>query len=174
MSLEFLLELTRSKSLKSYTAPQGASTWTAPTGTIAVKSVIGRGQAGTPSSQTWAMVKYGRKIFYEKATGRTVYSNPTLISATPSYAGAPVPPNEYGPVIDYPDTTEQQEYYYVNESNGVPATTGASTTAFGQTFLGGVGGPAASRSVAEIAVVPGQTYNLFVAAGGSLTFTYLE
>lgn len=52
-------------------------------------------------------------------------------------------------------------------------TTGSTTTAFGNTYLGGVGGAATPVTTTNVSVTPGQTYGITVGAGGYVTFQYL-
>lgn len=50
--------------------------------------------------------------------------------------------------------------------------TGASSTALGLTFPGGVGGPASTTTFTLVSVTPGTTYNINVADGGFITLVY--
>jgi hypothetical protein len=61
-----------------------------------------------------------------------------------------------------------------SQSYTIPATTGASATAFGQTFPGGAGGPATITEFTNVAITPGATYNIVVPAGGSVTISYFQ
>lgn len=54
----------------------------------------------------------------------------------------------------------------------IPATTGASSTAFGHTFVGGTGGAATPVSYTNEVVVPSTSYPIVVPSGGSVTITY--
>lgn len=67
-------------------------------------------------------------------------------------------------------------YFVINytESYTIPATTGQDASGFGQTFAGGVGGPAATVTLSNVAVTSGASYNLIVPAGGSITITYYQ
>lgn len=51
-------------------------------------------------------------------------------------------------------------------------TTGASTTGFGFTFAGGVGGPATPVTYNNVSVTPGVSYNLVIPSGGSIVIQY--
>lgn len=55
-----------------------------------------------------------------------------------------------------------------------PATTGASTTGFGKTFAGGIGGAATPATYINVAVTSGTSYTLVVPSGGSITITYMQ
>lgn len=55
----------------------------------------------------------------------------------------------------------------------VPGFLGASSTALGQTFPGGNGGPASVTTFNNIAVTPGTSYPIVVAPGGYVTIQYL-
>lgn len=54
----------------------------------------------------------------------------------------------------------------------VPGFLGASSTAFGQTFPGGNGGPAPVTTFNNIAVTPGASYPITVASGGYVIIQY--
>lgn len=54
----------------------------------------------------------------------------------------------------------------------IPATTGASASAFGKTFPGGTGGTAALSGHTSVPVTPGATYQVTVPSGGFITITY--
>lgn len=54
----------------------------------------------------------------------------------------------------------------------VPATTGASATAFGKVFPGGLGGPATTTTFKNVPATAGASYAIVVPAGGSVTITY--
>lgn len=69
--------------------------------------------------------------------------------------------NDYG----YSAVQYTQEYT-------IPPTTGANTTGFGKTFAGGAGGPAATASFTDVAVIENTAYAVTVPAGGSLTISY--
>lgn len=53
-------------------------------------------------------------------------------------------------------------------------TSGSATVGFGETFAGGVDGPATPRTVTNVAVTPGASYPLTIPSGGSITITYYE
>lgn len=53
-----------------------------------------------------------------------------------------------------------------------PATTGLPASAFGKTFPGGTGGTATTTSYTNVPVSAGQTYQITVPTGGSVTITY--
>lgn len=54
----------------------------------------------------------------------------------------------------------------------IGSTTGASTTGFGFTFAGGVGGPATPVTYNNVSVTPGVSYNLVIPSGGSIVIQY--
>ena len=58
--------------------------------------------------------------------------------------------------------------FYVDDAT----TTGASTTGFGQTFVGGTGGAATAVTYNNVAVTPNQAYTLTVPSGGSIQISY--
>lgn len=62
---------------------------------------------------------------------------------------------------------------YGDYVSGDPATTGASATGFGYTFPGGNGGAASPSTFNNVAVVPGQAYQLNIPSGGSITIQYI-
>jgi len=177
MSTMLLLELTRSRRLKTLQVPVGTTPFKVPLGTTKV-SLIGKGGPGSPGgSYTYYTYLQNRVIFgTRRSDGVRVavssqYSGPFDGRAPGNYCnGVNVTPTD--PVY----ATNQTCYLFEEsrESGSSPTTTGASTTAFGQVFVGGYGGPATPREVNNLTVNPGQTYNLVVPSGGSLTVTYLE
>lgn len=110
-----------------------------------------------PNTNTYSISLY--QYSYSKAIAGTanVYTSPGWKTSGPILA------TDYG----YFNIEYRQSYT-------IAATTGAAATAFGQTFPGGVGGPAASTTVNNIAITPGATYNIVVPSGGSLTITYYQ
>lgn len=73
------------------------------------------------------------------------------------------------PNITYSATLNWQ---YAIPGTYAPATTGASTTAFGLTFAGGYGGVATPATQSAVTVTPGASYSIVVGSGGSVTITY--
>lgn len=70
---------------------------------------------------------------------------------------------------------EEWCYYHTFYSGNTEATTGPSTTAFGKTFPGRTGaGTAANTTFTDVPVVIGQSYNIVVPSGGSLTIQYYQ
>ena len=61
-----------------------------------------------------------------------------------------------------------------SQVTGFPSN-GASSTAFGYTFAGGIGGPASNGTApGAVPVTPGATYNIVVAPGGYISFSFYE
>jgi hypothetical protein len=63
---------------------------------------------------------------------------------------------------------------FISYQYTVDATTGASTTGFGLTFTGGVGGAATPSTATKVTVTPGAGNVLVIPAGGSITITYYK
>jgi hypothetical protein len=106
---------------------------------------------------------------YDWATNSFPFNNAIPGSATVSYSSGW---KTTGAVVDGDigfSTVAWREY-----GTTTPATTGADTTAFGDTFPGGTGGPATPTSFSNIAVTPGTAYPITVPSGGSLTITYYQ
>lgn len=180
MSMLFLLELTRSKQLKSFTAPIGNSVWKSPAGVFKLESMTGRGGAGTPG-EPGTPGQNGYTITVHQAYKRIDGGPDFVVIGTPQgpYPG-PVPADfcdtqpATGSVYYEVTTCRYYDYAFVPGTE-IPPTRGASTR-FGtlQTFEGGLGGPASTAVRNNIAIQPNTNYNLSVASGGSLTFTWLE
>ncbi len=86
----------------------------------------------------------------------------SLVGTMPTSGTVPTPP------------ASQQEAFCNNiEFESSPGTTGASTTAFGYTFAGGVNVPATPATFNNVAVTPGASYSIVVPSGGSVTITYI-
>jgi len=183
MSMLFLLELTRSKQLKSFTASIGNSVWRSPAGVFKLESMTGKGGAGTPGTPG-SPGQNGYTITthtsYRRRDGRP---DDVVIGEPSTPIPGPVPadfcfgediPLSQSVVYSYMYRCQYYDYVYIPGSGTYP-TRGASTR-FGtlQTFEGGLGGPASTAVRNNIAIQPNTNYNLSVAAGGSLTFTWLE
>jgi hypothetical protein len=105
---------------------------------------------------------------YDETTSGVNWTRPVPNTAVISTVGIPTSGNiTYG-------ASGTGTITYTSSGLSHSATTGANTTGFGKTFAGGSGGPAGSASYANVPVVAGTVYNLSVASGGSLVFTYLQ
>jgi hypothetical protein len=150
------------------------ATWPAPLTTNRIDSAVGKGGAGSPQTSTRvaAYKKETRTYRYYGFSGDTV-----LVSSQTDYYGG-VTPSDYCDAQSTPtaDGYTYKCYVFTDASffDVTPATTGPSTTAFGQTFPGGTGGPASNTTVTNVAITPGASYNIVVPAGGSLTITYYQ
>ena len=85
----------------------------------------------------------------------------SLVGSMPTSGAVPTPPGS------------QQNALCDNLEFETAATTGASTTAFGYTFLGGTGGAATPVTYSNVAVTPLVSYSIVVPAGGSVSITYI-
>lgn len=151
------------------------ATFVAPTTTSSLATLTGQGAAGTPASSydqpTWQQVV---NTTYQKRAGGTDETN----SFGSINDGAPPRANYCDAFVSTPDNLTYSGYttcyYYLVNSRTVtiPATTGASTTAFGKTFAGGTGGAATPVTYNNVALTPGQSYGLVVPTGGSVSITY--
>lgn len=173
MSMLLLLEIMRSRVPKQ-SPVYGPGTYPVtigPTVTV-LETLTGRGGVGQPGTPAERSYSYETTVVFDLVGGG---------QAADSYSGTgsgPIP----GPSGCYYTSTPGSTYstgyttcnYYTDTSSGgSPATQGPSTTAFGRTFAGGVGGPASSRTDTKVPVTPGN-YTIFVAPGGTLSYTYLE
>lgn len=154
-----------------------SANWTAPAGTRFIFKLAGKGANGQPAS--------GSHQYYDGyntyRTAVLVYTDGSVQSGVEqlmgSQIGSPVP-------ASYREFSEDRGTYkiyydyrfsYVQIDNGdyQPATTGASSTAFGQVFAGGPSGqPAVPASYVNLVVVAGTVYPIVVPAGGYITIEY--
>lgn len=163
---------------KAFTLPQ---TWTAPASTAWVNDLIGSGGTGTPG-ETVTLYNYDtykeETTTYDNASWGTdsttgqVYQGTTSISS-PSEVPAGYCNDVYTSVLH--KTVSTCYYYYLNSwDETTPATNGGTTTAFGESFLGGAGGPPTAREAGRVTVTPGSSYYIDVVYGGSVSFSYYE
>jgi hypothetical protein len=164
----------RGRVMRLVTQTLSNGTWIAPAGVVRLESASGKGAAGTPSSTYWRMEKYSYYEYYEYANGKRSYSAWDLVDWYETIQGDTPPPDEYGPIVDYGTFSKQEIVHYILSQETSSATTGASATAFGKTFPGGVGGPASTTTFNNIAVTPLQSYPIVVPTGGSITITYYQ
>lgn len=163
-------------------------TWTAPAGVTKIDTVLGKGAAGSPASTSTVTHYYHDEYAYDvyhhrDGTFTDTSNDKTLVSETEVASGStPLPSSHQSQHFDTPDDPDTDwfyvQYVYFRSQTSTtetdPATTGASTTAFGKTFPGGAGGPATPASYSNVAVVPGQSYAMTIPSGGSITITYLK
>lgn len=174
----------RARLLKTAGPYTANATFVVPATTSKLETISGKGADGTPSSSGSYLVMVKRRwtqIYYANGTSEDLDYPGSIVLVTPVSSFEPTPP----PYCDaqtaaggsYPSGTMVAYCYNytretVNFSN--PATTGASTTAFGKIFPGGVGGPAPLTTFNDVAVISGSSNSLAVPSGGTLTFTYYE
>lgn len=158
---------------KTYTTSQAV---VIPAGVSNLVLVSGQGAAGTPSgTQYVALYSRNTKTYNVRNDigGQVVVGD----QGTDFFYGA-TPADYCDPATEYMQNgvknVTQTCYFFKDASyyDTTPATTGAAATGFGKTFPGGVGGPASAQSFSDVAVVAGQSYNIVVPAGGSITISY--
>lgn len=167
------------------------ASWTAPVTTSRVDTAVGKGANGSPASSftLYYNDKYQFRVRHY-ANGGTNVGSSTRIAHDSASQFDPVPGNYCdpsnsgddgsGPIVvngtSYAMTSWEDCYHYERTytTYSYSATTGASTTAFGQTFPGGVGGPAPTTTKTNVIVTPGASYSFVIPAGGSLTITYYQ
>lgn len=160
------------------------ATWTAPVTTSSIDNASGKGAAGTPGTpDTGGRTGWYRLTItnYHRRDGSG--TDQTSSSSAPVY-GSPMPASYCDPqvfyttsqstVYDSSDTCYEYLSYTEPTTPGTPATTGASSTAFGKTFPGGTGGAATTTTFTNIAITPGASYSIVVPSGGSITITYTQ
>lgn len=151
-----------------------------PQGVSRLESIVGKGAAGSPGTPG-TPGRNGYTVTTNTAYRRRDGKPDDIILGSPS---SPIP----GPVpADYCEETaipisESVVYYSMFRcynydykfvpGTEIPPTTGASATGFGQTFVGGTGGPATAREVKNVAVTPGGSYQVVVPSGGSIAISY--
>jgi hypothetical protein len=157
----------------TYTSSQ---TITIPAGVTNLVSVSGQGAPGTPGTSTLVQQysKTRKDYVMRNDLGGQIYT----YTYETTYSNGPKPDDYCQPVQTFysgdVENYQQTCYEHADTSyyDSTPATTGANTTGFGQTFPGGVGKAATSVSVANVAVTPGGQYALVIPAGGSITISY--
>lgn len=175
--LFMMLTLSRKREFVTQTF-NSSETWVAPAGVIEIVSLVGKAQDGyqtytlvtTPASTTYTMKKY-LKITYSDGSS----SGAQEVDSYATTAGAAVPP-PYQEI--YP--TQTRDYFYTKQSQTTPESsypvyedvTGASTTGFGYTFPGSSGSASPPASYADIAITPGNSFQLVIPSGGYITITY--
>lgn len=173
MSMLLLLEIMRSRVLKQSPVygPGTHSVTIGPTVTV-LETLTGRGGVGQPGSPGSQSYSYEQTIVYDRRDGGQDFNSQN------GNGSGPIPGPGGCTYTSTPGSTiytgyTQCVYYTDTSSGGSSPTTGPSTTAFGRTFPGGTGGAASSRTDLKVPVTPGN-YTIFVAAGGTLSYTYLE
>lgn len=149
------------------------TTWPAPLTTNRIDSATGKGGAGAPGLVTHS---------YDRYVESWHYINFAQVSHAPkSFQGhfSGSAPDDYWERVDDPtDSTGGSwtdfNWTFLEQSHTGTPSTGPSTTAFGQTFPGGTGGPATITTITNVAITPGASYNISVPPGGSLTITYFK
>lgn len=156
----------------------GNATWTAPVTTSRIDTASGKGAAGSTSSTTtngWYSIATTTLHRRDGGTDQTASQSAGV------FDGSPMPSNYCDPTVYY--TIDQSTVYtdsikcysfYATSKTDTTVTTGGSSTGFGKTFPGGVGGAASVTAFSNIAITPGATYNIVVPPGGSLTITYFQ
>lgn len=148
-----------------------STTWTAPVTTSRIDKAIGKGADGAPAQGSWGYQLTVQTLYYNKQGQQDGSATTTY---DPVYRRSP-PQGDYCTGTQNSDGSRSETCYYYNEFDDyTPATTGAPTTAFGQTFPGGAGKAATDTTINNIAITPGATYNIVVPPGGSLTITYFQ
>ncbi|GEM_PF-3957237 len=148
-----------------------------PVGTSRLESIVGKGAGGSPG---YTQEGYSYRVTAESQQRRRS-TGVWEVAASISNSGFSVgyPSSGCGPAISTPgdptfDAVRSCSYYsnIRADTNEVPPSTGASAIGFGQTFVGGTGGPASTREVKNVAVTPGGSYQVVVPSGGSITISY--
>lgn len=169
-----------------YTASR---TFIAPVTTSKIESITGRGAAGTPGGDNSSITYWYDEYYYYVYSGDGaggVFVGPTSYLGRTNKTSPTTPPTPgdfcYPPSSSssMPPYTQQQLCYFYRDGSTItggeyPATTGASVTAFGQTFPGGVGGPATPVTFRDVPVTGGSSNQLVIPSGGEITsFSYYE
>jgi hypothetical protein len=154
------------------------ATWTAPVTTSRIDTAVGKGADGSTTTTT---TNGWYSIITTTLHRRDGGTDQTASQTAGVFDGSPMPSNYCDPTVYY--TIEQSTVYtdstkcytfYATSKTDTTTTTGASTTAFGKTFPGGVGGAASATSFSNVVITPGASYNIMVPPGGSLTITYFQ
>lgn len=161
------------------------ATWIAPPGVTNLASVVGNGAAGTAAYTTGGVTTPGEKLvhyetIYTKKDGTQEYVD----SGWATWSGPTQPANTHTTTY-IGDTSTVYNYrdsyvtYSQTPDTTTPvvehaATTGASATAFGFTFAGGVGGSATPATQTNVAVTPSGSYDIVVPSGASVTLNFFQ
>jgi hypothetical protein len=156
-----------------------AQPFVVPSNVATLALVSGQGAAGSP-----AYSSYHQQYSVTTTTYNQRNDNGGTITSTnqgTTYNNGPTPADycsEKVPVKSSFDPTITNytwncyDYTDTSHYDSSAATTGQAATGFGQTFPGGYAGPATPVSFQNVAVTPGQTYQVFVPYGGSITISY--
>lgn len=143
-------------------------TWVAPLTTTKIESMTGKG--GTGDASVWTGNYDYVKRYIRTGPGVEPTETFEYVGTYPGHAPADYcdPPE---PITTISGHTSQQLCHEYQDEMTI-ATTGASTTGFGQTFVGGTGGAATPSTVTNVATTAGASYSLVIPSGGSLSITY--
>jgi hypothetical protein len=145
-----------------------------PTTTTKMESLVGIGARGQASTTRYVRA-YRMDITtynYYSSAGQTI-----AVANGSSYGDGPVPANYCDSPVPTANGTTYNCYTFTDASyyDTNPATTGASSTAFGKNFPGSTGNVApAVTTFTAVPVTSGQSYPITVPAGGYVTLTWLE
>jgi hypothetical protein len=129
--------------------------------------------AGFNSSTADRTIVWGPSIYYWNPTTSKYYTQggdfqSRRVRGTMTASAGPWDNTSQTIIRSYGD-----EWYFNGEAFfSSPETTGGTSSAFGFTYPGGVGGPATPSTTTNVSVTPGQTYSITV-SGGYVTFQYL-
>ena len=149
-------------------------TWPVPLGVTNLVTVVGKGGDGEPAREVYRSVYTWERVQYYTLR----YDGRTFSTVVESGARDGKTPDDYCTPSTFYSSGAYTEIWYcffhkdVSGRRTIPATTGASATGFGKTFPGGVGGPASAVTYSDVAVNPGQSYNIVVPPSGSITISY--
>lgn len=156
------------------------ATWPAPVTTSSIDTASGKGaNGGTTSGGTTTQWRTEYQTIYARRDG----TGDDVTYSYSAWQNGSIPPgySDYcDPTVSTPNSTVYVSYtkcYNYQEqtiTNPPVSYNGASTTAFGKTFPGGVGGPATTTTFTNIAITPGASYSIVVPSGGTLTITYTQ
>lgn len=142
-------------------------TWIAPSTTIRLESLTGKGQDGTPAVWTGNYYTVKRTIY--TFGGAFVSESYEFVGTYPGHA----PANYCDPQQPYTAIgIDAKQDCYINQDETAGNTDGANTTGFGYTFAGGIEVPATPSTYNNVTVTPNTSYPLVVPSGGSITITY--
>lgn len=168
MGMMMMLAACGGGQLKTFTFYSSQSV-TIPSSVNNLVALTGRGGDGQPA--------YVDEYYDVEIVTTLNYSNGTTTTNTTYSSGSGTAPSDYcqglngnGPNGPYTGT---RCYYHTQHYDEVPPSTGSSTTAFGKTFPGGLGGAATPVTYNNVAVTPGPN-SLVIPSGGSVTFSYYE
>jgi len=173
--MNFLMMLATSsvRTLKTQTFTSNTS-WTVPLNTSRLETASGFGARGTDGAYVQRYHKVTRIYAMRRGSGIVdtfTGQGDTIVGPMPNNYCDPVVPTPSDPVYE----NNQTCYEFYDASYSQPGATGTSASGFDRSFPGSTGNvQPATTSYTNVPATPGQSYQIIVPSGGSITITYYE